>query len=666
MDSRSPRCAAVLRRLARLAPVAALATLLAVGCGAPGPSDADLPRVALFARPWMAPIYEEDVPSPADLGSPVRLALTPGEYEPASVGVRVRDGLRGLRLVPSALTGPGGATIQAAAFDVRVVRMIEPLERWPKLKEHPRHPGFLDPQEASGVDLAAATTRAFWVTLHAPDDAAAGSYRGSLALVSDGAELAALPLEVEVYPFRLGEARPALWIYGDNWPLSAASFADSRAHGMNTICVNPGWPKQTVPRLEGTGFAFEDGFAPTLTAVETARQAGLGLAHPVGIMLYQYMVRSTVAGLKMSGVPVPEKAQGGLDFNAGFMFLYEGGEPVEKVERWRGPYRPSKDPYGPPDTRFGRFVFEGWVAGMKTLDAEAARRGWQPFFYYLADEPHQTRGSFRLAMAMVRAAAEAGADSFITCNEPTVSEPDEDELWFPPVGDEPALRLEPNLKTRSYHNRYLGPETRERTRAAGDRYGTYINIYGNRPEGVRYQTGFLQRDVLGLGTGLRAVRRVALLPARLGGVPRGDRRPEVPRGAGAGAGGRCRDAGGARGGAADARPAARRDRRPRQRDRPGGRRQRPLDRRPEVLAARALRRGEARGGPGDRVAGQSASLTPPVGAALRGGPHDGQFRSGPHDGRCRSAPHDGRCRSGPHDGRCRSGPHGGRCPVRAG
>ncbi len=487
----SPRCAAVPART--IAPAAlVLAALLAGACGPPAPTDADLPRVALFTRNWMTPIYEETVPASDELGGTVRLALTPDEYEPAAVALRLRDGLSGLRLVPSALSGPGGATIPAAAFDVRVVRMIEPRERWPKLEEHPLHPGTLDPLPAAGVDLPAATTRTFWITLHAPADAAAGSYRGALALLAaDGAELAALPLEVEVWPFRLAEARPALWVYGDNWPLSAESFADSRAHGMNTICVNPGWPKLSIPKLVGTGFVFEDGFAPTVAAVELARKSGLGLTHPVGIMLYQYMVRSTVAGLKMSGVPVPEKAQGGLDYNAGFMFLYEGGEPVEGVERWKGPYRPSKDPYAPPDTAFGRFVFEGWVAGMKTLDAEAARRGWQPFFYYLADEPHQTRGSFRLAMAMVRAAAEAGADSFITCNEPTVSEPDEDELWFKPVGGEPALRLEPHLKTRSYHNRYLGPETRERTRAAGDRYGTYINIYGNRPEGVRYQAGFL-------------------------------------------------------------------------------------------------------------------------------------------------------------------------------
>ncbi|MCU0254668.1 MAG: hypothetical protein MUE47_09040 [Acidobacteria bacterium] len=492
MTPRPPHCDVVPARAFPSAVLAILALLAALGCGPPPPTDADLPRVALFTRQWMAPVYEEDIPAPSELGGAVRLALTPGEYEPAAVAVRLRDGLRGLRLVPSALTGPGGATIPPEALEVRVVRMIEPRERWPKLKEHPLHPGYLDPQPAAGVDLAGATTRTFWLTLHAPDDAAAGSYRGTLALHgADGAELAALPLEVEVWPFRLAEARPALWVYGDNWPLLATSFAEARAHGMNTICVNPGWPKQTVPKLVGTEFVFEDGFAQTFAAIELARQAGLGLSHPIGIMLYQHMVRSTVAGLKLSGVPVPEKAQGGLDYNAGFMFLYEGGEPIEGVERWKGAYRPSKNPADPPDTAFGRFVFEGWVAAMKTLDAEARRRGWEPFFFYLADEPHQTRGSFRLAMAMVRAAAEAGADAFITCNEPTVSEPDEDKLWFKPVGPEPALRLEPYLKTRSYHNHYLGPETRERTRAAGDRYGTYINIYGNRPEGVRYQAGFL-------------------------------------------------------------------------------------------------------------------------------------------------------------------------------
>lgn len=468
------------------------AVLLAPGCGAPGPTDAGLPPVAMFTRDWMAPVYEEDVPSLEERSATVRLALTPGEYEPALVAVRVKEASRGARLVVRLAGGPGGGALPAESFRVFVVRMIEPFERWPKLREHPRHPGYLDPLDGSaGVDLAAGVTRAFWITLRAPDEAAAGTYRGEVALVAGERELGALPLEVTVHPFRLEEAGPAFFVSGDNWPLSDAAFEESRAHGMNTICVNPGWPKQTIPMLEGTGFRFENGFAPTLEVVAAARRHGLGVAHPVGVMLYQYMIRSAPAGLKMSGAPVPEGAAGGLDFRTGFRFLYESGPPVEGVERWKGPYYPSVAPAEPPDTPFGRFVFEAWVAGMKELDRLARERDWQPFFYWVVDEPHQTRGSMRLAMAMVRAAGEAGADAMVTCNEPSVSEPDESKWWFPPIDGEPALLLEPHLKWRCYYNRYLGPATAERTRAAGDRYGTYINIYGNRPEAVRLQAGYL-------------------------------------------------------------------------------------------------------------------------------------------------------------------------------
>ncbi len=53
------------------------------------------------------------------------------------------------------------------------------------------------------------------------------------------------------------------------------------------------------------------------------------------------------------------------------------------------------------------------------------------------------------------------------------------------------MRLEPWVKTRCYHNKYLGEETLARTREAGDRYSTYVNVYGNQPLSVRYQTGFL-------------------------------------------------------------------------------------------------------------------------------------------------------------------------------
>ncbi|MBP7145921.1 MAG: hypothetical protein KBD01_00140 [Acidobacteria bacterium] len=470
--------------------LALLAAGALVSCSSgppPPPSDTHLPDVALFTRHYLEPIYLEDVPAAEELGHAVKVALTPGEYEPASVGVRTRLHLAQARLVPSDLAGPGGAMIPAAEIRVQITRAIAPLERWRPIPGHRLHPGYLDPLPA--VDIAPGTAQQFWVTVHAPRGTPPGKYVGALTFSAAAEQPIEVPLEAEVYPFELGEARPGLFAYGDNWPLAEESLADSRAHGMNTICVNPGWIKQVVPVYAGGAFTFPDGFRPVADVIAAAQRHGLGVEHPIGVMLYQHMVRSTSAGLKMAGVALPPGAET-LDYHRGYEVFSARERVLEEVERYRGRYYPSADPFTP-ETDAGRQIYRGWVEVMRALDRTGRERGWPPLWYYLVDEPHQTRGSMRLAMLMVHAAAEAGADGFVTCNEPTTSEPDEDELWYPPVEGEPALRLEPHLKTRCYHNRYLGPETLARTRASGDRYSTYVNIYGNQPASVRYQAGFL-------------------------------------------------------------------------------------------------------------------------------------------------------------------------------
>lgn len=71
---------------------------------------------------------------------------------------------------------------------------------------------------------------------------------------------------------------------------------------MNTICVNPGWPKQVIPVYKDGLFSFPEGFPPVEKVVETARRLGLGVNHPLGVMLYQHLVRTTVAALKMGAL----------------------------------------------------------------------------------------------------------------------------------------------------------------------------------------------------------------------------------------------------------------------------------------------------------------------------------------------------------------------------
>lgn len=491
---------------------AVLTALLVFSCGGPPlPQD----PVVLFSRNPLEPIYAEDVPAPEEIGRPVVLRAARGEYESASVGLFSREGLEGASLSVSDLEGPGEAVIPTSAASVKITRYMEPMRRWTRPKRHPLLPGFLDAKSA--VDLAPRTSQQFWLTLHVPDDAPAGEYRGSVRLtgaltvqVPSGVPAAGrqqgkaqpaetpprtapeLELRLTVWPFRLPEARPSYFLYGNNFPLSEENFAEARRHGMNTICVNHGWAKNVVPEYEDGAFEYPDRFERLTEVIETARRYGLGVDHPIGVMLHSHLTLSIPVALEQAGVLAPDDAaQPGLEDPTAYTLLQPLGAPLSDVPRQKGPYYPSPDPYAPPSTPFGKALYRGWVSSMRTLDSLATDKHWPGLWYYLIDEPHHSRGAMRLAIELARAADEAGANGMITCNEPTMSEPDEDKLWFGPVDGEPALRLEPWVGTRCYHNKYLGPETLERTREAGDVYGTYVNIYGNQPASTRYLTGYL-------------------------------------------------------------------------------------------------------------------------------------------------------------------------------
>ncbi|UCF68679.1 MAG: hypothetical protein JSV80_05165, partial [Acidobacteriota bacterium] len=61
----------------------AVVALAISGCGPREPEE----PVVLFTRHYLEPIYQEDLPSAREIGAPLELAATPGEYEPASFAV---------------------------------------------------------------------------------------------------------------------------------------------------------------------------------------------------------------------------------------------------------------------------------------------------------------------------------------------------------------------------------------------------------------------------------------------------------------------------------------------------------------------------------------------------------------------------------------------------
>lgn len=493
-----------------------LALLGLAACSPPPPAEPPGPA-ALFVRHWARPIYPQDVPTHAERDAPLHLQAAPGEREPASLGLRALVLLSAVDIRVSDLLGPDGARVPATAIEVRLTRYVEPYNRWRPVEGKPLLPGWLD--RAAPFDVAARTTRQIWLTVAVPHDARPGTYRGTVdvsAATGLGTVLSR-PLTLQVVPVALAEPTPAYFLYRDTDPDDGAQLKNSRAHGMNTVAISPRW-------LE----AYDRRFDAARQVITQARTHGLAVDRPVVTVMYWHLAETIPRALADLGIrdPLVESWGGVLDYDHGYRVFFDGAESLVDVPRHR-PWRPSHpkepwsywpvpDPRAAPTTAYGRRVIEEWEGALRAFDQMAQQEGWPQPWHYLIDEPHHSRGAMRLALMMLRAAESARATAFITCNEPSVSEPRERARWFSEVGGEPALVLEPELDVRAYASKYLGPATRTRTRDAGDRYATYVNIYANEPQAVRYQTGLLAWKL-----GLDAVM---LWAWHHGSVPDGDAR----------------------------------------------------------------------------------------------------------------------------------------------
>ncbi len=197
-----------------------------------------------FVPHWLANVYPNSVPRPADLKRPLGCFACPGEYEPMAVALRSLTALKAASCTVSDLTGPG--RIPAAAVEVRTVKC------WPQRlgsswsTEWRVMPELLEARKS--VDVAANTTQEFWLTIRVPEDAKPGLYKGTATLRADDAGEATFPMTVEVLPFKL---RPNERPVGMYWyehkvagtPLRDAQVRDMLAHGMTTLTMGRLFPE---------------------------------------------------------------------------------------------------------------------------------------------------------------------------------------------------------------------------------------------------------------------------------------------------------------------------------------------------------------------------------------------------------------------------------------
>lgn len=204
--------------MARLAWLAALMVL----CGSVAAQE---PAIDLFLTDPMGP---QEVGQEKPLGDrqnrDVSLFAAPGEFEPFSFALQPKERLLDVMITASDLTGQGGIIPKSKV-------RIQSIEG-----------GFGDNKTLLDLgrswDMPAWSRELFWVTVHVPDNAGPGFYRGQILVHSGEKVVATLGLTLEVLPFRLEEPPFMIgWHYA--WPGSVealrATLLDMREHGATNV-----------------------------------------------------------------------------------------------------------------------------------------------------------------------------------------------------------------------------------------------------------------------------------------------------------------------------------------------------------------------------------------------------------------------------------------------
>lgn len=200
------------------------------------------------------------------LGKTIKFTATPGEYEPASFVLRPTTDFKNVTFELSDLKGTD-CVIPASALDLKLVkcwyqgpaawrneapgkypnvmvpelllndyklvRVDEKTEKnflrhgktndknetyedvsdrtdnntfWQKNMAISEYPIY-DAKSLQPLPLTATRNQQFFLTLHAPENAEAGNYSGTILIKSDNHNLAKLNIEVQILPFKLAEAR---------------------------------------------------------------------------------------------------------------------------------------------------------------------------------------------------------------------------------------------------------------------------------------------------------------------------------------------------------------------------------------------------------------------------------------------------------------------------
>ncbi|MFB3894013.1 MAG: hypothetical protein ACE15C_18550 [Phycisphaerae bacterium] len=241
-----------------------------------------------------------------------------GQFEAVDFAVIPLKNLASMTCTVSDLEGPAGAKIPASEIKVGYVKYWEWYNR--DTRNVTIEPMLVMDRNVI-PKLENRTTRQWWLTLHVPDKAAGGAYKGTVTVTAEGGTIK-VPLTLDVVPVKLdGPGGVMLLNYSSPWEAiyygdEAARWADiekelvfQRDHGMNSVAWGARLPikdddvsnwEKTLDLYKKVGFDQPFYFASTMNMYGQFRN----LLDPAQQDEYCNVLKKLDAVAKKKGVPV--------------------------------------------------------------------------------------------------------------------------------------------------------------------------------------------------------------------------------------------------------------------------------------------------------------------------------------------------------------------------